>query len=34
MIECDPRPGYDSGDRATATPEVLARVQEWAKARD
>jgi transcriptional regulator GlxA family with amidase domain len=33
MIEYDPQPGYDSGDRATATPEVLARVGEWARAR-
>jgi transcriptional regulator GlxA family with amidase domain len=34
MIEYDPQPGYDSGNRATATTAVLTRVQEWAKARD
>jgi transcriptional regulator GlxA family with amidase domain len=33
MIEYDPRPPFDAGDRATARPEVLERLGAWAAER-
>jgi transcriptional regulator GlxA family with amidase domain len=33
MIEYDPRPPFDTGSRAKGTPDVLARVSEYAAAR-
>jgi transcriptional regulator GlxA family with amidase domain len=34
MIEYDPQPPFDAGSRAKGTPEVMARVSEYAAARN